>query len=146
MKNSAPFLVSLVISTASWGGEPCTPNDMQIDVCRAATNISETIEEGLPLRLNQGLVLQQIDATQNIISMTAVFDYTEGHLVAEARRKGTTLDAFRTSVRRAAILIACRPRTELQAFIELGGELRMVYQFSDRAHFLTVNVDQCAAG
>jgi hypothetical protein len=77
--------------------------------------------------------------------MRAVFEYTEDDLIEEARKTGITLDTYRASVRRAAILIACRPRTELHAFIALGGKLQMVYLFPDEAHFLTVNVDRCTA-
>lgn len=141
MNKAALCLVSLV-STASWGEELCTRNSLQVDVCRAATTISETIGRELPLRLNQSLVLQQISASRNLIRMRAVFDYTEAYLVKSAR-PGVTLDTMKTSVRESAIGIACRPKTELQAFIELGGQLQFVYSFSDKAHFLTVEVDRC---
>lgn len=141
MKSSALLLMSL-ISSISWG-EVCTRNPMQVDVCRVATTISETIAEELPIRLNQNLVLQDIGASENLIRMRAVFDYTEAYLT-QALSAGITLDTMRTSVRETAILIACRPKTQLQAFIELGGKLQFMYLFSDKAHFLTVNVDHCS--
>ncbi len=146
MKYSAPFLVSLTISTVSWGNESCTQNPMRIDVCRAAATISETIAEGLPLRINHSVVLQAIHASENVISMRAVFDYTEDYLVAHAKETGVTLDSLKMSVRKTAMSIACRPETELQAFIKLGGKLRFTYDFLDKEHFLTVNVDRCAPG
>jgi hypothetical protein len=132
-----------VISTCTWGEELCTRNSLQVDVCRVATTISQTIAEELPLRLNQSLVLQHIAASDNRIRMRAVLDYTEAHLI-QTMRAGVTLDAMRTSVRQTAIVIMCRPKTQLQAFIELGGQLQFVYLFSDKAHFLTVNVSHCS--
>lgn len=142
MNKAALCLVSL-LSTASWGQELCTRNSLQVDVCRVATTISETIGRELPLRLGHNLVLQQIDASENLIRMRALFDYTEAYLVEKAE-PGVTLDTMKKSVRESAIGIACRPETELQAFIELGGQLQFDYFFSDKAHFLTVNVDHCS--
>jgi hypothetical protein len=115
---------------------------MRIDVCRVATGLSQSIANELPLRLSQSLVLQHIAASENLIRMRAVFDYTETHLIKNLRT-GTTLDTMKTSVRDTAVVMACRPKTELQAFIDLGGKLQFIYLFSDKAHFLTVNVDHC---
>jgi hypothetical protein len=145
MKSSALFFVSLIVPSVSWGDGLCTQNPMQIDVCRAASTISDAIAAELPFRLNQKLVLQSIRASKNVITMGAVFDYTEDHLAAQAMKTGATLGTMKTSVRQTAISIACRPQTELQAFIELGGKLQLVYQFSDKAHFLTVDVDRCTS-
>ena len=141
MKSLVLCLLSM-ISTFSWGEELCTRNPMQVDICGVATTISEMIAEELPLRLNQNLVLQHIGASENLIRMRAVFDYTEADLIG-ALNTGVTLDTMKISVRDTAIVIACRPKTQLQAFIELGGKLQFVYLFSDKAHFLTVNVDHC---
>lgn len=141
MKNLALCVLAL-ISTFSWSEELCTRNPMRVDVCRVASTISETIAEELPLRLNQSLVLQHIGASKNLIRMRAVFDYTEAHLI-KALRTGVTLDIVKTSVRESATVIACRPQTQLETFIELGGRVRFEYLFSDKAHFLTVDVDHC---
>lgn len=141
MKRFTLFLV-LLFSTVSWGGELCTHNPMQVDVCRAASAISEAIAVELPFRLNQNLILQNIEASENVIRMSAALVYTEAHLT-QSLRTGVTLNDMKASVRETAILIACRPKTELQAFIELGGELQFMYFFSDKAHFLTVSVDHC---
>ena len=142
MKAFAMCLLS-VVSTCAWGEELCTRNTLRVDVCRVATTISQTIAEVLPLRLNQSLVLQHIAASDNRIRMRAVLDYTEAHLI-QTMRAGVTLDAMRTSVRETAIVIVCRPETQLQAFIALRGQLQFEYLFSDKAHFLTVNVSHCA--
>jgi hypothetical protein len=137
------FVLCLVwlVSTASWGDELCTRNAIKIDVCQVAANLAEMIAPELPLRLNQSLVLQDIDASQNLISMRAVFDYQEAHLIDEA--KGVPLDTMKKSLRDVAIAMACRPKTELEGFIRLGGQLEFDYLFSDKALFLTVSVDRC---
>ena len=140
--NKAALCFASLLSTASWGEEMCTRNALQVDVCRVATTISKSIAEELPLRLNRNLVLQQIGASGNSIRMRAVFDYTEAYL-AEKAKPGVTLDTMKKSVRDNAINIACRPETELEAFIELGGRVQFAYFFSDKAHFLTVNIDRC---
>lgn len=143
MKKFALCLLSL-ISSVSWGEELCTPNPMQVDVCRAASTITEAISQELPLRLSNALVLQHIGASQNVIRMRAVFDYTEAQLI-KTSKTGATLDTMKTTVRDTALVIVCRPGTELQAFIELGGKLQFVYLFSDNVHFLTVDVDRCSS-
>ncbi|HWL29192.1 MAG TPA: hypothetical protein VNQ97_09820 [Burkholderiaceae bacterium] len=140
MKKIVLCLASL-IPASSWGQEVCTQNAMKVDVCQVATNISEEIARDLPLRLSSSLVLQHIGASLNQISMRAMFDYPEVDLVERAR--GVPLDTMKKSVRDNAIAMACRPKTELHAFIVMGGKLQFVYLFSDRAHFLTVNVDRC---
>lgn len=143
MKSSA-FFPMLLTSTVVWGGGLCTQNPLQVDVCGVATTISETIAEELPLRLNRNLVLQDIRASDNLVRMSAVFDYTEAHFT-QSLSKDATLDTMRESVRDTAMAIACRPKTQLQAFIQLGGRLQFVYHFLDKTHFLTVNVDHCTS-
>lgn len=143
MKRFALYLVSLT-SAVAWGQEVCTRNPTQTDVCRVATTISETIAQELPIRLNQSLVLEHIGASENLITMRAVFDYTEARLI-DASKTGVTLEKMKMSVRETATVIACRPKTELRAFIDLGGKLQFVYLFSDKAHFLTGNVHHCTS-
>lgn len=143
MKYYTLCLVPLV-STAAWAADTCTGNATQADVCREATAISESIAPGLPVRLTQGLVLHHVEASKNWIRMSAFFDYTEAYLVSRLRA-GVPLDAVRQGVRANAMTFACRPNTQLEAFIKAGGKLQLVYQFADAAHFLTVDVEQCAA-
>jgi hypothetical protein len=137
------FILCLVtlMSAPAWGEDLCTRNAVKVDVCQVASNLSESIARELPLRLTQSLVLQHIGASSNLLSLRAVFDYPEARLVEHA--KGVPLDSVKESVRDNAIAMACRPKTELQAFILLGGRLQFVYLFSARAHFLTVDVDHC---
>lgn len=75
--------------------------------------------------------------------VSAFFDYTKAGL-AERLRSGVSLEAMKADVRRNAITLACRPGTELAAFVSLGGALQFEYLFADAAHFLTVDVDRCA--
>ena len=139
------FILFSLISWPSWVAGSCTQNDMQVNVCHAATAISEAIAPMLPVRLTQSLVLHHIESSENTISMSAFFDYTEAFLLSRLRT-GVSLDELKAGVQDIANVMACRPETELQAFVNLGGRLEMNYLFSDAAHFLTVNVDKCAAG
>ena len=142
MKHHIVILVSLM-STPTWAAGSCTPNDMQVNVCQAATAISDSIEPMLPVRLTQSLVLHHIESSENTIRMSAFFDYTEAFL-QKRLRTGVSLDELKEGIHDMANVMACRPETELEAFVNLGGRLEMVYLFSDAAHFLTVDVEQCA--
>jgi hypothetical protein len=132
-----------LFSNPSWGNDRCTRNSSQIDVCRVAATIASAISPSLPFHLTESLVLHRIEALQNRIVMSAFFVYTETYLRSRLRH-GVSVEALRAGVWKNAFMLACRPDTDLQAFVNQGGSLEFVYLFSDAEPFVTVQVNQCA--
>lgn len=121
--------------------DECVDQHTGFNICSEARNLSEGLARQLPMQLSQRMTWDSVASYGNTLQAHILFTYDRAYLDAISEAFGMPTSQMKEGVKNFAKGMCAEDAIE--AFVFLGGRVRLVYRFSDGEKFTDVVVDDC---
>ena len=136
------FLLIGFSQSAFAESDVCKNNDKGIDVCEFAKNQQEDAAPNMPQRVSKNLIIKSVIANKNVLTFGAMLSYSREYLENAAKQGGKSMQVLEKQMNDMTQNLACSI-PGMDEFINLGGEVELLYTFNTGHVYLLINVSSC---
>lgn len=120
----------------------CTNNILEFDICEDAKRIADERSQQLPYKMSDRVQVVSFTANKNILSQGVKLLYNRSFFENAIIQQGRSLDDMKMQMFENSRDITCLNETT-KAFVEFGGHMRFLYEFSDGEYLFEFYVSVC---
>ncbi len=136
------FLVIGFSQNAFAERDVCRNNYKGIDVCEIAKNQQKAAAPNMPQQISKNLILKTVIAEGNVLTFGAMLSYSREHLENLSEQGGKSMQMLEQQMNDMTQNLACSI-PGMDEFINLGGEVELLYSFNTGHLYLLINVSSC---
>ena len=112
-------------------------------VRKYAKEAAAEMAPNLPMQISKNLTIRTITAIDTTLTMAAKLAYDYNYLKSAVAASGATPESLKLKMQVMTTDMVCSDEL-LSAFVQLGGEIQYIYQFSDGIQYMIASVDECS--
>ena len=124
-------------------GDECQPKAGGTNICEHARAVVDEMAPRLPMKMSENLTMEKVFSFKNQVGINVILGYDETHLMSVAKDSGMSMEDITKGMKSSVKSYLCRDESPVSSFIQLGGEAKYIYKYSDGKPYLTVNIDEC---
>lgn len=136
-------ILIMTIATQVMGSEKlCINNPIKFDICKDAERIVTETAKQLPYKMADRVQIISFSSQGNVITQGVKLLYSRSFFENAIIQQGRSLDEMKLQMFNNSKDITCMNETS-KAFVDLGGHMRFLYEFSDGEYLYEFYVSAC---
>ncbi|MDG1336429.1 MAG: hypothetical protein P8P53_10380 [Tateyamaria sp.] len=136
-------ILFMMLATQAVGLEKlCTNNVIKFDVCKDAERIVRETAKHLPYKPADQVQIISFSSNGNVITQGVKLLYSRNFFEKAIIQQGRSLDEMKMQMFKNSQDITCMNEIS-KAFLDLGGHMRFLYEFSDGEYLYELYVSAC---
>jgi len=144
MRLIAAIIAALILAATSGAIADTLAESNEDFIRKHAKEVAAEFAPNLPTQISENLTIRTVIAMDTTVTLVAMLAYDYDYLKSAATAGGVTPESLKPKMQVMTTNMVCSDKA-LSAFVQLGGEIQYIYQFSDGVQYMIASVEECSS-